>query len=77
MYDIAIYEGLKYRRVPMFLICQCWYSTKYWLKHIQLLYLSVYAINNHPEIETNWDRREIETNLASQSRALACTTNQL
>ena len=39
-----------------------------------LLYLSIYEINNKPEIDTNWDWREIETNLQSQSQAFDCIT---
>ena len=42
--------------------------------YIWLLYLSFYQINNKPEIETNWDWREISTNLQSQSQAFHCTS---
>ena len=39
------------------------------LNNLKLLYLSLYVINNEPEIEINWNRGEIETNLQSQSQA--------
>ena len=35
--------------------------------------LSYFEINNKPEIEINWDWREIETNLQSQSQAFDCS----
>ena len=38
------------------------------LNNLKLLYLSLYVLSNQPEIETDWDRREIETNLQSQSQ---------
>ena len=34
--------------------------------------MSFYEINNKPEIETNWDWGEIETNQQSQSQAFDC-----
>ena len=40
----------------------------FWLSH-----LSFYEIYNEPKIETNLDRREIETNMQSQSQAFDCT----
>ena len=36
------------------------------------MYLGFYEINNKSEIETNWDWREIKTNLESQSQAFDC-----
>ena len=41
--------------------------------NLKLLYLSLYVINNQSEIETNWDRREIETKQQSQSQAFDCS----
>ena len=34
MHNIAIYEGLKYCRILIFLVCQCWYNATYWFKYI-------------------------------------------
>ena len=42
------------------------------LNNLKLLYLSLFVINNESEIETNWARREIETNLQSQSQEFDC-----
>ena len=42
------------------------------LNNLKLLYLSLYVINNQSEIETNGDRREIKTNMQSQSQAFDC-----
>ena len=39
------------------------------------MHLSLYVINIKSEIEKNWDGREIETNLQSQSQAFDCTCN--
>ena len=41
---------------------------------LKLLYLNLYVINNQSEIEINWDRCEIKTNLQSQS--FDCSTKQ-
>ena len=53
----------------IFFICQCYYNAKYRFKYFSSLCLSLYEIKNQSEIETNWNRREIETNLKSQSQA--------
>ena len=41
--------------------------------NLKLLYLSFYEIYNKPEIETHWGRRDIETNMQSQSQAFGST----